>query len=176
MQKHRGVLMSMKPAFKSEKGFTIQELLVALVVGSLLISFCLSLFFFSNRVFVSWQRRCERKDAVHCALQTFALDIRNSMEVTNVNDTSLIVQRSRLSSVSYFFDDATLRRDGVLLFQGSVSVIPILMASSKRGAGKNFVQAVLITLRTTAGGIRYEASTEVEVPHSARQNLDDMKF
>ena len=127
--------MDHKSTFKNEDGFTIQELLVALVVGSLLMSFCLSLFLFSNKIFVTWH-----------ALQTFAFDIRNSREITNVRDTSLTVQRGDRRPISYFFDKATIRRNGVFLFHGNVSVFPISMEPSTSGGGKNFVRAISINM------------------------------
>ena len=168
--------MDHKSTFKNEDGFTIQELLVALVVGSLLMSFCLSLFLFSDKIFITWHHTCERKDAVNYALQTFVFDIRNSREITNVRDTSLIVQRGDRRPISYFFDKTTIRRNGVFLFHGNVSVFPISMEPSTSGGGKNFVRAISINLSTTSSGINYEVSTEVEVPYSARQNLDNMNF
>lgn len=168
--------MDRKSTFQNEDGFTIQELLVALIVGSLLISFCLSLSLFSNRIFVMWQHKWERKDVVNYALQTIALDIRNSREITNVSDTSFIVQRDNLRPISYFFDATTLRRNDILLFRGNVSVSPILVGTSTSGSGKNLAQAIYIKISTMSGGINYEASTEVEAPHSARQDLDNMNI
>ncbi len=166
--------MDRTPTFQKEDGFTIQELLVVLIVGSLLISLCLSLFLFSNKIFITWQHTAERKDAVNYALQTIALDIRNAGVITNVSDTSLIVQRDNLRPISYFFDATTVRRNDILLFHGNVSVSPILSGHLPSGSGKILAQAICIKIGTTSSGINYEASTEVEVPQSARQNLNNM--
>jgi len=77
-------------SLKKTDGFTIQELLVVLIVGSLLIGFSMSLFLFTDRLFKTWYGSGEVKMAANRILSQAALDIQQSTAVIEHTDTSFV--------------------------------------------------------------------------------------
>src|ERR1039458_3510989 len=96
--------MNLHSSFSNQEGFTIQELLVTLIFGSLLVDFCFSLFLFSDKLFVSWQRRSELRDRTNYAMQTLASDVQGSRGLIMISDSSIILQKIGGKVVHYSFD------------------------------------------------------------------------
>ena len=100
---------------KEENGFTVQELLVVLVVGSLLFSFCFSLFSFVDKVSLTWRRNKELKNVVHNNAENMAFDIQRSIWVARSADSLVTMEKPGKRLVEYRWASGLVARNGALL-------------------------------------------------------------
>ena len=98
---------------KNEDGFTIQEILVVLIVGSILVSLSLALFQFTYELFQTWYGTNELKSDVNRIMHTIALDIQRSSAVIEKTDTTLILSKEPGRIVKYSFGSQSLWRNDV---------------------------------------------------------------
>jgi hypothetical protein len=98
---------------KKEDGFTIQEILVVLLVGSILIGLSLSLFLFTNRLFTTWSGTNNLKNEANRILYNIALDIQKSREISEHTDTSFVLLRNNGRYIRYIYNDKNLYRNEV---------------------------------------------------------------
>jgi len=98
---------------KREDGFTIQEILVVLLVGSILIGLSLSLFLFTNKLFQTWSGTGNLKSETNRILYNMAFDIQQSREIIEHTDTSFVLLKSAGRIVHYIYDGKTLQRNDV---------------------------------------------------------------
>src|SRR5213594_2059476 len=96
---------------KDDRGFTIQELMVTLIVGSLLVSFGFSLFLFVNKIYGSWQRKVDVQTTVSHALNVMTLDVLRSKMVPEVSDTALELISISDRRIRYHFNSGQIRRN-----------------------------------------------------------------
>ena len=108
--------MSHFARLRPEGGFTIQELLVVLIVASLLVSFSLSLFLFMHKLVSSWERDIEMRGSVDRAVQLIALDVQRSGEVNFNSDSACVLKREAGVSVSYAISAHRVLRNGEPMF------------------------------------------------------------
>lgn len=85
----------------SEFGFTLNETLVAVNVGFLLVSFCLMMILLFSKQMTQWQERAELKEAVNGLVQQVAFDAQGSNAITFLADTLLVFERPGDELVSY---------------------------------------------------------------------------
>ena len=98
---------------KQEDGFTIQEVLVVLIVGSILIGLSLSLFLFTNKLFLTWSGTSDLKSETNRILYQIAFDIQQSREIVEHTDTSLVLSRSVGRVIRYSYNGKTVLRNDV---------------------------------------------------------------
>jgi len=98
---------------KREDGFTIQEILVVLIVGSILIGLSLSLFLFTNRLFLTWSGTNDLKSETNRILYQMAFDIQQSRGLIEHTDTSFVLSRSIGRVVRYCYNGKTMQRNDV---------------------------------------------------------------
>ncbi len=97
---------------RDEAGFTIQEILVVLLVGSLLVNFSISTFLFLSRLFATWQRTVELHRVVTDAAHAISYDIQHSGAAYLLPDSSFLIEREAGRTILYRFGSGTLLRDG----------------------------------------------------------------
>jgi hypothetical protein len=98
---------------KREDGFTIQEVLVVLIVGSILIGLSLSLFLFTNKLFLTWSGTSDLKSETNRILYQMSFDIQQSRALVEHTDTSFVLSKSVGRIVRYSYNDKTLQRNDV---------------------------------------------------------------
>ena len=96
-----------------EKGFTIQETLVVLIVGSLLVSFGLSVFQFTDKLMKKWNKKNEIHAVVNSISQQIALDIQRSGRPGEITDTSLVLAYGLTQEIVFRFTDRSTCRNDV---------------------------------------------------------------
>lgn len=99
---------------KRENGFTIQEVLVAIIVGSLLVGFSLSAFLFVSRIHRSWQSRSDIEQTTGRTVQTITLDVLRSKAAT-VSDSMITLEWPGGRRVHYLLGNSAVTRNGVQL-------------------------------------------------------------
>ena len=155
-----------------QEGFTIQEILVALVVGSLLIAFSMSTFSFVGKLFTSWKEQSEVRNAVAGALQQLALDIVRSRQVLEITESTLVVSKDPQTQIVYRFDGKHVWRDNVRLAY-SDGVDLAVAISSASDSTKALRENDLLRLRGTGRSKHFNffAETQVAVRRSGRQEF-----
>ena len=105
--------MRLLNTLRDERGFTIQEILVVLVVGFLVVGFGLSLFQFTGKLMGNWSRRSESRTLVNSICQQIAFDIQRSRGVREVTDTSLVLKYDLGRYVVFRFGDKHVWRNDI---------------------------------------------------------------
>jgi hypothetical protein len=105
--------MKIYDIIKREEGFTIQEILVVLLVGSILIGLSLSLFLFTNKLFQTWSGTSNLKSETNRILYNIAFDIQQSREIVEHTDTSFVLLKSTGRFVRYIYNGNNLYRNEV---------------------------------------------------------------
>ena len=140
---------------KKTDGFTIQEILVVLLVGSILVSLSLALFQFTNELFQMWYGSTEMKSDANRILHAIALDVQRSREVIEKTDSTLIVSREIGRIVKYSYDGKTLLRNDVDLSPKKMNKFKIWIDEiTEKG---QFQRTFRIKILTVSKWINYES-------------------
>ncbi len=96
-------------------GFTVVELLAAMVVSSLVIGFVVSMYLFTEKGMARQEKRSDVRDAVSGCTQRIVTDIRSAIEMERCDDTSLVLRLNPLGQTNYHFDASHAWRNGTLI-------------------------------------------------------------
>jgi len=121
---------------KQEDGFTIQEVLVVLIVGSILIGLSLSLFLFTNKLFLTWSGTNDLKNESNRILYQLAFDIQQSRELIEQSDTSFVLSKSVGRVVRYIYNGKTLLRNDVDLTPRKAAAVRMKVVEDNTLGGK----------------------------------------
>ncbi|MBI1806232.1 MAG: prepilin-type N-terminal cleavage/methylation domain-containing protein [Ignavibacteria bacterium] len=154
---------------RNEQGFTMQELLVVLIVSSLLAGFCFSLFLFTSKLLLSWQRNTEVRSIVNGTLNTLVLDVQQSKQVTEITDTTLVLVKRGNRTVVYHFSRNRIFRDHDVV--ASQDGIQLSVLVSKEIQNQKSAQAPVLTIKVsgTSTSNTYQSETRVTLPYSGRE-------
>ena len=161
----------MKRRLSDERGFTLHEILVAIVISSLLVGFSLSVFLFAQKLLVAHERISNLKDIVDRTLFVVSTDIEQSCRVDALSDSSLVLQAANRRVITYRFDGATIERNGTIMHDAGVRLrltSSSMIGRSVSGPGERALQ---ISVAGELGEMRYSAHTTALVPWSARQEF-----
>lgn len=111
---------------RDESGFTMQEVLVVLIVGSILIAFCFELFLFVNRLFFNWEITSEFRTEAGAMYQRINLDLQHAKSVVARDDTSLVLIRHDGKRIEYWYSNGQINRNDVQLLGsgGTLTIQP----------------------------------------------------
>ncbi len=98
-----------------EGGFTITEILVVIMVGSLAIGFALSLFLFVARLVSGWQKETELKDKVHGVAYAIMQDMDRALRVEALDDSTWTIVLPADRRVTYRASAGAVYRDDTRL-------------------------------------------------------------
>lgn len=104
------------------EGFTMVELLAAMVVSSIILVLVYSVYMFGSRLMVHWERRSELSSLVNGCEQRIASDISGSVGLYECNDSLLVLERDPVDTVCYTFADDDVARNGVSFSTGAERV------------------------------------------------------
>jgi competence protein ComGC len=160
--------MTVQEHLREEDGFTIQELLVVLLVSSLLVGYCLSTFLFAFRLFSSWQKGIEMRRTVSAAAQLMILEVERSNVAQLKSDSSFVVKREVGRNVSYVLGGDTLSRDGSPFYaRPGLHLLATAEPLRPTAATSRRVRPYLVKITGTWGGRHYESAVEVSSPASS---------
>ena len=94
-------------------GFTIVELLAAMVISSLVVALVYSMYVFAARLMSGWERRSDLNSIVEECSHTIESDILNSSRVVECNDFSLVLESDQIDTISYTFRKGSVSRNGI---------------------------------------------------------------
>jgi type II secretory pathway pseudopilin PulG len=98
-----------------EGGFTIQEILVVIIVSSLLLSFGLTFFQFTSRVVGGWIRKSDSRITIQRATQQVLLDVQKGNSTALAQDSTLIIDKATGRRIRYRFHGAAILRNELAL-------------------------------------------------------------
>src|SRR5881394_2056663 len=104
--------MSWVSRLRSEEGFTIQELMVVMVVGSLLVALSFNLYAFTSKLFSGWQKKIALHGEVSRVLQLMASDVQRSKQITELTDSTLALKGSTSTDIGYRNLNGRIWRNG----------------------------------------------------------------
>jgi prepilin-type N-terminal cleavage/methylation domain-containing protein len=105
------------------RGFTIQELIVALVVGSILIGYAFELYVFARRIVTHWQKEAEISEVVHSTLNRMTLDVQRANNVEIQGDSVFVMRTDTRVIAVYRCAGGFITRNDVLMnASGSVAL------------------------------------------------------
>jgi hypothetical protein len=152
--------MSTLGLLKSEGGFTIQELLVAIIAGSLLVGISFTLYLFVARIVQKDFRGREHRQNALRTVELIASDIERSSHVMYLTESTLALESALHGSTIYCMKQGNL-------FRGTVSVGPpegerwsVILHGSSRGT-------ISIALKSYWGKDSVQAGTIVSIPASS---------
>jgi type II secretory pathway component PulJ len=149
------------PAFvESEEGFTIQELLVAIVVGSLLVGFSFTLYLFVTKIVQRDIRTREHRESALRTVELIASDIEGSASVTASTDSSLELLSLARGKRFYCMRQGMLFRDEAAI--GPPKQEKWLLEFRNVSTGR-----VALALKSFWGKDSIEAHVEVAIPMSS---------
>ncbi len=102
---------------KNEEGFTIQELVVVLVVGSLLFIFSNITFTFIQKTYNTWTGRIQQHDDFLRTSAQIIRDIHSSEEVYTQDDSTTVLVTTNEDTVHYHMQNNSLFRNEMMMFK-----------------------------------------------------------
>lgn len=98
---------------REENGFTIVELMAAMVISSLVVALALAMYLFGGRIMGSWEKRTNLETIVNQCQETITGDAIHSSEVYECNDSSLVLEEYPGDTVRYVFSHGVVARNNV---------------------------------------------------------------
>ena len=169
--------MKFLDVIKREDGFTIQEVLVVLIVGSILIGLSLSLFLFTNKLFLTWSSTNELKGEANRILYQMAFDIQQSRTLVEHTDTSFVLSKSVGRVIRYGFNGKTLQRNDVDITPRKAATVRIKVVK-EHVIGGNIDRAPLfhITMLVQSALLDYTAEIDAAPALSSRSLFLQSRF
>lgn len=154
--------VAMKRALTSESGFTIQELLVAIVAGSMLVGFSFSLYLFVARIVQKDVGRSEHRACVLKTVELIASDIGQSSWIELLTDSTLGLGTVSGRSIFYSRKQGSVFRNAFTLGPSEGERWSLHFQSSSDGRG-----GILILLKSSWKEDSLEAHVEAHIPQSS---------
>lgn len=151
---------------RDEHGFTIQELMVVMVVGALLTSFGVSLFLFGQKLFISWERKSALQTAVIQLLDNIASDVLQSNYISQISDTGLVIRKKSGKNVRYSFDGSIVKRNDGALFVGQGINLKVSLSPARNTSRYAPLLGVNVTGKSSTH--TYSVTVQVTVPRSSQ--------
>lgn len=164
-------MMDTMRSLKREEGFTIQELLVVLIVASLLVSLCFSVFSFATKLVASWQTRVQSKEELNRVLQRMAMDVQEAREIEMVNDSVLVIEKKVGERIMYRFDGKSVLRNNVTPGSNNFLSLSVKVTQISDDT-KDDTPVFLISLNGKTKSSEYNASTLVAPSPSSRLSFE----
>jgi prepilin-type N-terminal cleavage/methylation domain-containing protein len=104
-----------KTLWRDSKGLTLVELLVALVLSSLLLSFVFTLHLFSNKLVFNWQKKTALEDATLLCMETLIGDLQSMDEVIDAGKHKISFKDLAGREIAYLWNGHQILRIGETL-------------------------------------------------------------
>ena len=163
----------MKPfsQWKDERGFTIQELMVVIIVGSMLVTFSFSLFLFTHKVFSSWQKKSDVQTSVTHILNIMTLDVLQSKLIAEVSDTTMLLIKKSDAYVRYRFEGMQIKRNDDLIGASESTRFTVGVSRIPSSEKDNQTRLLRIRIAGTSKTNAYSAETQILVPRSSKSDF-----
>ena len=158
--------MSQRGGISDSAGFTLQEMIVVMIVGSLLVVFSYSLYLFVMGFYYQKVASREHREALHRAAVLLSTDIEKSRDAW-VTDSSLILDRVTQRLVSYRVSNGKIERNGTFITLSDSSVWR-LKARHMNSATDPGTITIEIMLHARWGHDSCETTIQARVPWSSK--------
>jgi len=162
--------MSFRSQLNAQDGFTVQELMVVLVVGSLLVTFSFSLFLFTSKLFSSWHKRTELRSEVSRVLQLIASDVNRSKQILALTDSTLTLATPSAAEITYRVQEHRIWRNHVQVGSEATDY-GLHLTPIKNSASDPYPEGVGISLSGQMKSMMFKAETRVTILQNAREHF-----
>lgn len=121
-----------KRALADESGFTINELIVAMVVGSILVGYAFELYVFASRIITSWRARTEIAAAAEGVLNRMTLDLQRSSDLIQEGDSVFVMISDNREIASYRLSGGMVMRGDVHMHESEKTRIGVQLSRAGR--------------------------------------------
>jgi prepilin-type N-terminal cleavage/methylation domain-containing protein len=119
-------------ALADESGFTINELIVAMVVGSILVGYAFELYVFASRIVTSWRARTEIASAAEGVLNRMTLDLQRSSDFIQEGDSLFVMISDNREIASYRVSRGIVMRGDVPMHESEKTRVGIQLIRAGR--------------------------------------------
>lgn len=116
---HRSILSILrevkKRLWQDSRGLTLVELLVAIVLSSLLLTFVFSLHLFSNKLVFNWQKKTALEDATLLCMEALTRDLQGMDEVIDAGKHKISFRNLADREIDYQWNGQQILRNGETL-------------------------------------------------------------
>lgn len=106
---------SFRFTFADQAGFTINELIVAMVVGSILVGYAFELYVFASRIVSAWRAKTGISTAAERVLGQMTLDLQRSSSLIQEGDSVFVMASDNREIASYHVSHGVVSRNGVAM-------------------------------------------------------------
>ena len=157
-----------------EDGFTIQELLVTLVIGSIVVTLGFSLLNFVFRTYHTWNNNAAVEDNSSFALSQLIFDLRSANRVLETTDSSMSLIMKSSDTIFYRFTSDLVTRNGLRLVPEDAGALTVKVRSGNSNdlaREKRQSYKIYVSLRRN----EYESvlDTEVSLEGDGRSSFED---
>lgn len=117
---------------RSEDGFSLVEILIALAVTSLLMGFAFAIYLLGQKYFIQWEQSLDLQNEIHTLAQGISEDIFRTDEIIEVKSHGLTL-RMGPSIRKYYEENGNLMRDSVSLLDTDIKLVDIRFGLSNKG-------------------------------------------
>lgn len=104
--------------FRQEKGFSLVEILITMVISTLLIGFALGIYLFGYRYFLKWRNRFSLQNELHTLAQGITDDVIRSERIKDLKPHAIILVRAEAEKKYHIQGGRLLQNDKVLTNSG----------------------------------------------------------
>jgi hypothetical protein len=161
--------MKIDRLISEERGYTIQELLVVLIVGSLLVGFGYSIFLFTGKIKSSWQTNTTLRSTVHRIMNQITWDIQQSKNIVELSDSILILTKKSGEQVKYRFQDSQLHRGNDEMYSAEGAKINVQITRANPNDVDKQNQLLDIKIDGQSKSMDYKIQNVVLLPYSSEE-------
>lgn len=155
---------------KMEHGFTLQELVVVLTVGPLLVSLGMTLFSFTNRLLHAWYRRSEVTTVVARVIDLISLDVMRSSRITEFSDSTVVLENGLGRDSRYRFGGSRVWRNGQAITPMDMRIsVKLVRIQGDQAEGRS--QGIRIRVQGKMKEILVVRETQAVTAHSAKERF-----
>jgi hypothetical protein len=143
------------------EGFTIQELVVALVVGSMLVGYAFELYVFTQRIVTRWRHKTELSEVIHSTLNRMTLDLQRADELEIQADSVFVARTDSRVVALYRVSGGIVTRSNVVMNVPSTASLSVEVARvgdmvsisiMGRSDGKEQTASAKVSLQSSSAG------------------------
>jgi prepilin-type N-terminal cleavage/methylation domain-containing protein len=148
----------------NEDGFTLTELMVAIMVGALMVSFTYSLYTFVGHLVSAWKKTTEIRSVAERSARQIAGDIERSKSCSELTDSSLVLIQGMDKTIRYSFQPSMAYRNGDALDIDSASALIVKVERVEK--------EYHITSQLKMGRLQYTTEARAEMLESGKEEFN----
>src|SRR5690554_6418479 len=146
---------------KEEDGYTLIEILIAILVVSIILSVASTVFVFANQQLKRWSDNMEFYTSLHSAKTQFYRDMMRGERIT-FTDSTVVIQREQNRTRTYSWKDGKMTLNGNQLANKNIDSLYII-PSMHNGSSQDSMQIISWQMIQKAGKNTWSHSQQMTV-------------